>query len=180
MRPSLGDVCLRYNTCMNKHLVALAIAACSIAAAAAGPAAVAPSPSPAAHACPIKHLPPQPFDLNETEAASKTLDAAYDAALGADARQMHVDKVSNRVSMRHIDDTRMAALAEAAGCAALFDQHASCATFFDLEYGNPLSVFMNMKRATPLRQQFDAAIARLPDPKQRNAAQYCIKLVGKR
>lgn len=131
------------------------------------------------YACPVKHLPPQQFDDREIDAVSKSLDAAYAAALGKDANQMHLDAVSKRVSATHIDDARMASLAEVTGCAALYDRHASCATYFDVEHGNPLSVFMDMKKSTPLRRQLDAAIARLPDQQQRQAAQYCIKLVGK-
>lgn len=137
------------------------------------------APAVAAYACPVKHLPPQKFDQAEIAAVSAALDDAYAAALGKDARQMHLDPVAKRVSAAHLDDARMTRLAEVTGCAALYDRHASCATYFDVEYGNPLSVFMNMKKSTPLRRQLDAAIARLPDQQQRQAAQYCIKLVGK-
>jgi len=78
-----------------------------------------------------------------------------------------------------IDAKVMEEIAAIAGCAAMMDQE-SCATFYDPEFGGEVSVFSDLSTKVPLRRQFNAAIAALPDEKPRKAAQYCLKLVGKK
>lgn len=131
----------------------------------------------AAQACPVK-LPVGKDSFADVEKVSAVLTAAFDAAIGPDAHRLHEDKVMARLAASRLDEERMAVLAAASGCAALLDEHSSCAQYYDQEYGNPLGVFMSMKKSAPVRRQFEAAVARLPDPDQRRAAQSCIKRVG--
>jgi hypothetical protein len=51
---------------------------------------------------------------------------------------------------------------------------------YDPEFGGKVSVFMDLSAKVPVRRQFDEAIAALPSVEARKAAQYCIKLVGKK
>ena len=106
------------------------------------------------------------------------LNKAFDAALGPDGKHVDQPKVVSKLAATRVDDTRMAALADVSGCAALIDVRSSCSLYYDPELGDPLSVFMGMKKSAPLRKQFEAAIARLPDGEPKRAAQSCIKLVG--
>jgi hypothetical protein len=107
------------------------------------------------------------------------LDNAFDAAVGPDGKHVDQPKVVNKLAATRVAETKMAALAEVSGCAALIDVRSSCALYYDPELGDPLSVFMGMKKSAPLRRQFEAAIARLPDGEPKRAAQSCIKLVGR-
>lgn len=78
-----------------------------------------------------------------------------------------------------IDPKAMEEIAAIAGCAAMMDQE-SCTAFYDPEYGGEVSIFSDLSTKVPLRRQFNAAIAALPDERPRKAAQYCLKLVGKK
>jgi len=143
------------------------------------PAAPAPpAPSAAAYACPIPSPAPARIGDADRERVTAALNAAFDAAVGPATGHLHEDKVFARVAASHLDDQRMAHLAAVTGCAALIDQQAGCAGYFDTEFGNPLSVFMSMKKSAPARRQFEEAVARLPDRHQRRAAQDCIKGTG--
>jgi len=131
----------------------------------------------AAQACPVK-LPIGKSSFADDTKVFEALTKAFDGAIGPDAHRLYEDKVMAKLAASHLDEDRMAVLAAASACAALLDEHASCAQYYDPEYGNPLGVFMSMKKSAPVRRQFEAAVARVPDPNQRRAAQYCIKLVG--
>lgn len=106
----------------------------------------------------------------------KELSRTFHAALGPQGK----DFGDPKVAASRIDPEKMAALAEASGCAALLDEQASCATYFDTELGNPLSVLTSMKKTAPLRRQYEEALAHLARPDFRRAAQFCMKLVGRR
>jgi len=130
--------------------------------------------------CPVQDMAPQRVGVAEMALVTQALDAAFDAAVGPEAHRLDTVAARNRLSRRQLDRARMAALAEASGCAALLDRHASCSAYFDTELGDPLSVFMDMPRAAPLRRQFEAAVAGIRDRERRRAAQFCIALIGTR
>lgn len=136
--------------------------------------------TPAAFACPVDSRKPQPVSQEQVFAVLGALNTAFDAALGPDARHVDQSAVLARLAASTVDTQRMAHLAEVTGCAALIDVQSSCANYFDPELGDPLSVFMGMKKTAPLRRQFEAAVARVTDPPSRRAALACIKLVGVR
>lgn len=154
----------------------------SVVLALASTAAFAQQAAPAhvPFACPAKNVKTQAITQPLVADLFKSLKHAFVAALGPDAEHLDQDKVLARVTARRVDAARMADLAAVSGCAALVDARSSCANFFDPELGDPLSVFMAMKRTAPARRQFEAAIASLPDAEERKAAQHCIRLVGKR
>jgi hypothetical protein len=79
-----------------------------------------------------------------------------------------------------VDQPTMGAIAKLAGCAAVIDKESSCSIFFDPEFSMTLGVFTDLPRSVPLRKQFDAAIAALPDGKEKQAALACLKLVAKK
>lgn len=132
------------------------------------------------YVCPVKNIAPKKVTQEMGYAVLDALNKAFDAALGPDARRVDQPKVVGKLAASHVDDAKMMALADVSGCAALIDVDSSCSLYYDPELGNPLSVFMGMKKSAPLRKQFEEAVARVPDPAQRRAAQTCIKLVGKR
>lgn len=80
---------------------------------------------------------------------------------------------------KRIDPKAMEEIAAIAGCAAILDRSA-CSNFFDPEFGGNLAVFTSLGTKAPVRKQFDEAIAALPSIEARTAAQYCVKLVGKK
>jgi hypothetical protein len=133
-----------------------------------------------AYACPVKSASGPKVEQQVGLDILAALDKAFDAALGADARRLDQPKVLDKLAAAHVDEAKMAALADVSGCAALLDVRSSCSQYYDPELGNPLSVFMGMKKSAPLRKQFEAAVAHLPDGEPKRAAQACIKLVGKR
>jgi hypothetical protein len=128
--------------------------------------------------CPVKRVAGPKVEHQVVIDILNALNNAFDAALGPDAGHVDQPKVVNKLAATRVDETKMAALAEVSGCAALIDVRSSCALYYDPELGNPLSVFMGMKKSAPLRMQFEAAIARLPNGEPKRAAQSCIKLVG--
>lgn len=154
--------------------------AAALVLSAASPGAYAQSPTPAhpAYACPVTDASSANVPFSVVQGVSQVLDKAFDAALGPDAGKVSEPKVFARVAARRVDEARMAELAEVSGCAALIDQHAGCAGYFDTELGSPLSVFMSMKKTAPLRRQFEEAVARIGAPERRRAAQHCIKLIS--
>ncbi|MEJ7804540.1 MAG: hypothetical protein WKG03_01270 [Telluria sp.] len=131
------------------------------------------------YTCPITY----PVPKAALAATSTQLDAEmqkrFDAVIGADAGKLHLPKVAARVSRKQVDKALMTSLAQVAGCGALIDRESSCSIYFDPGVGDPLSTIMDMKKSAPLRMQFEAAIKNLPNRQQREAAQHCIKLVGK-
>jgi hypothetical protein len=136
-------------------------------------------PAAAAFACPVKEIAAPRYEQKTFDTVADALTRAFEDTLGPDARRLYERKVMARVAASRVDEAKMATLAEVSGCASLLDVQSSCAQFYDPELGNPLSVFMGMKPSAPLRRQFEAAIAHLPDGAQKRAAQACIKLVGK-
>ena len=140
--------------------------------------AQSPTPARAGYACPVTDASSKNVPYSVVQGVSQVLDKAFDAALGPDAAKVSEPKVFARVAARRVDDGRMAELAEVSGCAALIDQHAGCAGYFDTELGSPLSVFMSMKKTAPLRRQFEEAVARIQSPERRGAAQSCIRRIS--
>lgn len=102
------------------------------------------------------------------------------AAIGPEFDHLSDAKVRAKVAQRRVDPAKMAELADAAACAAIIDVHSGCAGFYDEEFGDPLSVFMGMKKTAPLRRQFDQAVAAVADVEGRQAALQCISWVGKK
>jgi hypothetical protein len=135
-------------------------------------------PVAAAPACPVLRVAPARVTDQMVTAVAASLNKAFDAALGLDAHRVHEPKVVARLAARTVDRERMADLANAAGCAALLDERSSCSQYFDTELGDPLSVFMRMKKTAPLRRQFEQAVAQVPVPELKRAGQACIKLIG--
>jgi hypothetical protein len=133
---------------------------------------------PDAYSCPVLHVALQKVSRQTVDEVSQSLDKAFSAALGPDSKRLFDDKVFARVAARTVDERRMAELAEVSGCAALIDERGGCALYFDTELGNPLSVFMAMKKTAPMRRQFESAIARVRTPELKRAAQACIKLIS--
>ena len=140
----------------------------------------APAASSSSYVCPVKNIPPKKITQEMGLGVLNALNQAFDAALGPDAKHVDQRKVVNKLAAARVDEVKMMALAEVSGCAALIDVDSGCALYYDPELGDPLSVFMGMKKSAPLRKQFEEAVARVPDLEQRRAAQTCIKLVGKR
>jgi hypothetical protein len=132
------------------------------------------------YVCPVKSTSGPKVDQQVGLDVLAALDKAFDAALGPDAKHLDQPKVLAKLAASRVDEARMAALADVSGCAALLDVRSSCSQYYDPELGNPLSVFMGMKKSAPLRKQFEAAVARLPDGEPKRAAETCIKLVGSR
>ena len=132
------------------------------------------------YACPVKSASGPKVGQQVTYDILDALNKAFDAALGPDAKHLDQPTVVNKLAATRVDDAKMAALADVSGCVALIDVRSSCSLYYDPELGNPLSVFMGMKKSAPLRKQFEAAVAHLPDGEPKQAAQTCIKLVGKR
>lgn len=159
---------------MKKTLLTLAVAlTCATSHAAQ------PKPAPPAFACPYnKAIASAKVDYEVVMRVHTELVRRFDDALGKEPDGFGDPKVAARVAVRRVDDNKMAALADVSGCAALYDVDSSCAQFFDPELGDPLSVFMSMKKSAPLRRQFEDAIAHLARPDYKRAAQACIKLVG--
>lgn len=157
--------------------LAVTATACSREAARAAPAAPS-APAAAAYACPVSRASAATADHATYSKVLDALNKAYDAALGPDGRHVSESKVLARLAAGRVDEGRMAALADVSGCAALLDVHASCSQYYDPELGDPLSVFMGMKKSAPLRKQFEAAVGRLSDPDRKQAAQECIRRVG--
>lgn len=161
--------------------LAVTTAACSREAAPTAPAAATATAAAAATwVCPVDRASAAQADNRTYGKVLDALNKAYDAALGPDGRHVDQPKVLARLAASRVDDGRMAALAEVSGCAALLDVHASCSQYYDPELGDPLSVFMGMKKSAPLRRQFEAAVGQLRDPERRQAAQECIRRVGGR
>jgi len=111
-------------------------------------------------------------DGERVKKVSDSLDKRYAALWGK-------DWIKRPTPSQAIDPKAMEEIAAIAGCAAMMDQD-SCTAFYDPEYGGQVSIFSDMSTKVPLRRQFNAAIAALPDERPRKAAQYCLKLVGKK
>jgi len=102
-----------------------------------------------------------------------SLDQRFRAVWGRDRQ------AGQPIPAKRIDARAMEEIAAISACGAIMDQ-SSCSQFYDPEFGGKVSVFMDLSTKVPVRQQFDEAIAALPSAVARKAAQYCIKLVGKR
>jgi hypothetical protein len=87
--------------------------------------------------------------------------------------------IGKPVPSKRIDPKAMEEIAAISACGALMDQSA-CSTYFDPEFGGEPAILMSLSTKVPVRKQFDEAIAALPSVEARKAAQYCIKLVGKK
>jgi len=111
-------------------------------------------------------------DTERPKKVSASLDKRYAALWGK-------DWIKRPTPPQTIDPKAMEEIAAIAGCAAMMDQE-SCTAFYDPEFGGEVSIFSDMSTKVPLRRQFNAAIAALPDDQPRKAAQYCLKLVGKK
>lgn len=157
---------------MKPRIVVLALAGLLCGTAQAG----MQTPAAASFACPYTGKAPDDIPYDTMIGVYKALVARYKDALGPAATDIGDPKVAAKVASSRIDG----ALAEVSGCAALIDIRNSCAQFFDPELGDPLSVFMDMKRSAPLRRQFEDAIAHLARPGDRRAAQACIERVGRK
>ena len=153
-------------------LPALGLVVCTAACSQEAPHATS------AFVCPVKSVAGPKVEHQAVIDILGALNKAFDAALGPDGKHVDDPKVVNKLAATRVDETKMAALADVSGCAALVDVRSSCSLYYDPELGDPLSVFMGMKKSAPLRKQFEAAIARLPDGEPKHAAQSCIKLVG--
>lgn len=108
----------------------------------------------------------------EVKKVSASLDARFSVIWGK-------DWVYQTLPAKRIDPKAMEEIASIAGCAAMLDRPA-CASFFDPEFGGNLTVFTALNSKAPVRRQFDEAIGALPSVEARRAAQYCVKLVGKK
>lgn len=108
----------------------------------------------------------------EVKKVGASLDQRFSAIWGK-------DWVAQTLPTRRIDPKAMEEIAAIAGCAAMLDRSA-CSNFFDPEFGGNLTVFTALGSKAPVRKQFDEAIAALPSVEARKAAQYCVKLVGKK
>jgi hypothetical protein len=136
------------------------------------------TPAAAPFSCPFKNMAPTHVDHAVLMTVYNELVRTYKDALGPLAKDIGDPKVAAKAAASTVDARKMAALAEVSGCAALIDEHGSCAQFFDPELGDPLSVFTSMKKTSPLRKQYEQAIAKLGRPDFKRAAQACMKLVG--
>jgi len=132
----------------------------------------------AAYACPVLHVPAKQVSDDMVKAVSDDLNKAFFAAIGEQNRHLSQPEVFRRVAAMTIDRQRIAELAEVSGCAALIDEHAACAGYFDPELGSPLSTFMSMKKTAPARRQFERAVAQVRTPELRRAGLACIKLIS--
>lgn len=108
----------------------------------------------------------------EVKKVSASLDTRFSTIWGK-------DWVVQTLPTKRIDPKAMEEIAGIAGCAAMLDRPA-CASFYDPEFGGNLTVFTALGSKAPVRKQFDEAIAALPSVEARKAAQYCVKLVGKK
>jgi hypothetical protein len=108
----------------------------------------------------------------EIKQVSASFDQRYSAIWGK-------DWAYQTLPGKRIDPKVMEEVAAIAGCAAMLDQQA-CSNFFDPQFGGSATIFTALSSRAPLRKQFDEAIAALPSAEARKAAQYCIKLVGKK
>ncbi|XLZ70584.1 hypothetical protein ABT364_01075 [Massilia sp. SR12] len=108
----------------------------------------------------------------EVKKVGASLDQRFSAIWGKDWAYRTLP--AKRIEQKAMDD-----IAAIAGCAAMLDRSA-CSNFFDPEFGGNLSVFTSLGTKAPIRKQFDEAIAALPSAEARTAAQYCVKLVGKK
>lgn len=104
---------------------------------------------------------------------TESLDQRYRTAWGKDR------KPGQPIPTKRIDPKLMEEIAAISACGALMDQ-SSCTQYYDPEFGGKVSVFMDLSTKVPVRKQFDEAIAALPSVEARKAAQYCMKLVGKK
>ena len=153
-------------------LPALGLAVCATACS------QEPAPPASSFVCPLQHAATKQVEQKTIDGMFTALQGAFAAALGPEAGNIGLDKVRAKLEMKRVDDGKMAALANVSACAALIDVNRGCTLYYDPELGDPLSAFMGMKKSTPLRKQFEEAIARVPNPEQRQAAQSCIKMVG--
>lgn len=126
--------------------------------------------------CPFTNKAPEKVDHAVRTVIYNELVRTYKEAMGPLTKH----PADPNMAASRVDPVRMAALAEVSGCAALLDERASCANYFDTELGDPLSVFTSMKKNAPLRKQYEEALAHLSRPDFKRAAQSCMKLVGKR
>jgi hypothetical protein len=159
---------------MKRSLIACALAALCMSAH-----AVEVKPAAAAFSCPFAGPVTRQVAYEVRMTVYNELVRTFEAALGPLAKNIGDPNVAAKAAATRVDTARMAALAEASGCAALLDERSSCANFFDTELGDPLSVFTSMKKTAPLRKQYEEALAHLSRPDFKRAAQFCMKLVGR-
>lgn len=126
--------------------------------------------------CPITYPVPDNLSDKDQKAIDDEINKRYEAAFKADANQVHLDAVVNRLSKTTIDQKLMDDLVIASGCAALIDRKSSCTMYFDTEYGQPVSLFLRFKKGSPLRQQYEKGIRALKDEHQRKDAMSCMGL----
>ena len=151
---------------------------CGAALCLAAVAAGVPAAQAASFTCPIKVPAAGAIGDAQLAGVDKEINQRFAEAIGRDVQQLYVAQAEACVARMSVEPKLMAALAEAAGCAALVDRNGGCARYFDTEFGDPISVFMRMKKSAPARRQFEAAIAALPDPQQKKAALWCIQGTG--
>ena len=163
---------------MNILSVTLALTVLAAAHATPAPAAAATLPAPAGFACPIKHPVPEAALTDVPESITIEMEKRFKAV--SDASSLQSGKVGRGAKAPRVDPALMTALAKVSGCAALIDRESSCSMYFSTHVGDPLALIMARKRTEPLRKQFDDAIQALPSEHERKAAQYCIKLTGKK
>jgi hypothetical protein len=137
---------------------------------ASGCAPAADMPAKVSFVCPVKYRVPQAALTDVPEIINTEMTKRFDA----------VQAAAKRAPATPVDPALMTALAEVAGCGALIDTESSCSIYFSPHVGDPLSIFMDMKKTAPLRKQFEEAIKALPNKYEREAAQHCIKLTGKK
>jgi hypothetical protein len=113
---------------------------------------------------------PAEQDVNKV---GETLRQRFDTVWGKDKW------IGKPIPGKRIDPKAMEEIAAISACGALMDQ-SSCTTYFDPEYGGEPAIFMSLGTRVPVRKQFDEAIAALPSVEARQAAQYCIRMVGKK
>jgi hypothetical protein len=143
-----------------------------VAGTASAYASAAITPAPATFVCPVKFPVPQKALTDIPEVINAEMTQRFEAVQAAAKR------VRPKDSSTPVEPALMTALAQVAGCAALIDKESSCSIYFSPEVGDPLSIFMEMKKTAPLRKQFEEAIKALPNKYEREAAQHCIKLTG--
>jgi hypothetical protein len=114
------------------------------------------------------------FSDQNVAAITNALEEKLNSVFGQNWTNSSVSK-----KYKKIDQDKMTDIAKISGCAAIVDR-SSCSIFFDPEFSNTLGVFMMQSKSAPLRKQFETAIGSLSDNKAKDAAQYCIKSVGKK
>lgn len=156
----------------------LILAASFFGGTASTDASAAALAAPASFVCPVKHPVSQASITDVPEVIDTEMNKRFDAVIADSKRQQA--KGAQAVPVRPVDPALMTALAQVTGCGALIDKEESCSLYFSPHVGSPLSIFMDLKKTNPLRKQFETAVMALPNKYEREAAQHCIKLTGKK